>query len=162
MQPAAPLLLAGLALALIYLPMTGAAPSWPRSVFKTIPLVVFTLAAYADSASPWLVAALAFSAAGDFALSRRGDAAFLYGLAAFSLAHVVYIILFLSLSGASLWEAFASLPLGALGLVAFGLSAEVWLVPFVGRLRLAVRLYVLAITLMGLAAFTLPLESLSI
>lgn len=160
METAAPLFWSGLALAVIYLPMTAAAPSWPRSVVKTIPLTVFALAAYIAGAPPWLVAALAFSAAGDFALSRRGDAAFLYGLAAFALAHVVYILLFLSLSGASLWEAFASVPLGALALVAFGLSAELWLVPFVGRLRWAVRLYVLAITLMGLAAFTLPLGAI--
>lgn len=162
METATPLFWSGLAVASVYLPMTAAAPSWLRSVVKTVPLTAFALAASIAGASPWLVAALAFSAAGDFALSRRGDAAFLYGLAAFALAHVVYIFLFLSLSGASLWGAFAFVPLGALSLVAFGLSAELWLVPFVGRLRWAVRLYVLAITLMGLAAFTLPFGAITL
>lgn len=147
----------GLAVALAYLPLTHRAPAWPRSVVKTVPLLLFSLAAFAGGASAWLVAGLFFSALGDFALSRRGEASFLYGLSAFALAHLLYILLFLVLSGAPLWAAFAAQPPLALGLVVFGLSAELWLVPHTGALRWPVRLYVLVITLMGLAALTLPL-----
>ncbi len=45
----------------------------------------------------------------------------------------------------------------ALFLAGVGLSAEIWLIPYVGGLRWPVRLYVVAIILMGLAALTLPL-----
>ena len=156
MDIANPLLWTGLALALIYLTMKDAPPSWPRSVVKTVPLTAFTLAAYFAGEQPWLVAGLALSAFGGFALSRRGEAAFLAGLSAFALAHLAYIVLFLTLSAAPLWGAFSAEPVIGSALVAFGLSVEVWLVPFVGRLRWPVRAYVLVLTLMGLAAFTLP------
>ncbi len=147
----------GLAVALFYLPMTAGAPSWPRSVVKTLPLLAFSLAAFLAGGAPWLVAGLFLSSLGDFALSRRGEAAFLYGLSAFALAHVLYILLFLGASGAPLWGAFSAQPALALGVVLFGVSAEFWLIAHVGGLRWPVRAYVLAITLMGLAALTLPL-----
>lgn len=149
--------LVGLAVALAYLPLTDKAPGWPRSAVKTAPLLLFALAAWAGGAPVWLTAGLFLSALGDFALSRRGDGAFLYGLSAFALAHLLYILLFLSLSGAPLWAAFAAQPPLALALVVFGLSAELWLVPHTGSLRWPVRLYVLVITLMGLSVLTLPL-----
>lgn len=147
----------GLTVALAYLPMTAADPSWPRTAVKTAPLLAFTLAALAGGGAPWLVGGLFLSALGDLALSRRGEAAFLYGLSAFALAHLLYILLFLEDSGAPLWGAFAAQPPLALALVVFGLSAELWLIGHVGALRWPVRLYLLAITLMGLAVLTLPL-----
>lgn len=149
-------LLAGLVAAVPYLPLSAGAPSWPRSAIKSLPLLAFALAAALSGASPWLVAGLAFSALGDLALSREGRAAFLYGLSAFALAHVLYIVLFLALSGQPLWSAFSANPVPALSLVAFGAFAELWLIPHVGALRWPVRGYVLAITLMGLAALTPP------
>ncbi|OIP82628.1 MAG: hypothetical protein AUK37_08800 [Rhodobacterales bacterium CG2_30_65_12] len=147
----------GLAVALAYLPMTQRAVSWPRTAAKTAPLLAFSLAALIGGGAPWLAAGLFFSAVGDLALSRRAQAAFLYGLSAFALAHLLYIRLFLADSGTPLWGAFAAQPPLALALVVVGLSAELWLVPHVGGLRWPVRLYVLTITLMGLAALTLPL-----
>ncbi|SMH40248.1 lysoplasmalogenase [Maritimibacter sp. HL-12] len=153
---------AGLALALAYLPWAATPATWPRSALKTVPLLALALAAGGVGAPPLLVAALLFSAAGDFALSRPGRAAFLYGLAAFALAHLVYVLVFSELSQRPPSEAFALSPLVASALVAFGLSAELWLVPHVGRLAWPVRIYVALIVAMGLAALTLPLGVLAL
>jgi uncharacterized membrane protein YhhN len=156
------LLWTGLAVALVYLPLTSGPPGWLRSAVKTAPLVAFALAAFFGGGSPWLVAGMFMSALGDFALSRERAAAFLYGLASFALAHILYILFFLGMSGVPLWGAFIAQPPLALALVVFGLSAEMWLVPHAGRLRWPVRIYVAAITLMGLAVLTLPIGAVTL
>jgi len=145
---------AGLAVALVYLPMAEAAPSWPRSGLKTLPLIAFAGAAWLAGGPGLLVAALVFSALGDFALSREGRAAFLYGLAAFALAHLLQVLVFTGVAARPLWDAFALAPLLAVFLLGVGLSAEIWLVPHVGGLRWPVRIYVGLITAMGIAALT--------
>lgn len=148
---------AGILLALIYLPMSEDGPGWPRSVIKTLPLLLFAYAGWVVGAGPFLVAGLFLSALGDMALSRDGEAPFLFGLASFALAHLLYVIHFLGLSQVPIWEAFVlNAPL-AVFLVAYAVLAEVWLVPFAGALRWPVRVYVVLITLMGLAALTLPI-----
>ena len=88
-------LLASVTLALVYLLfLTDAAPSTLRSVVKT-----GAVALLAISALPVPLLALAFglSALGDLALSRDGDRAFLAGVAAFALAHLAYVAVFLGL-----------------------------------------------------------------
>ncbi len=156
MQPVY-LALFGLAIALCYFPLANRAPSWPRSILKTLPLICFSGAALLSGAPAFLTAGLFLSALGDFALSRDGRAAFLYGLSAFALAHLVYILLFLGISGVPLWQAFSEAPLAAAALVLFALSTERWLTPHTGGLRWPVRVYILLITTMGLAALTLPM-----
>jgi uncharacterized membrane protein YhhN len=152
----------GIAIAVIYLPMTENAPSWTRSAVKTLPLVAFAVAAWMARA-PWpLPLGLALSAAGDFALSRRGERAFLAGLSAFALAHVAYVLLFLGLSGQPLLVAFTTKPLLAAFLIAVTASTEVWLTPHVGALKAPLRVYALVITGMGLAALTLPLGKITL
>ncbi len=148
---------AGLVVALAYLPMANRAPSVLRSLLKTTPLLAFALASWLAYAPPLLTAGLFLSALGDFALSRKGRAAFLYGLSSFALAHLTYILLFLGLSGVALWDAFSILPLAAIAMIVFAASTELWLAPFTGTLRWPVRVYVALITGMGLAALTLPL-----
>ena len=152
----------GLAVALIYLPMSDDPPSWSRTGVKSLPLLAFSVAAYLAGGPVLLVGALALSAIGDFGLSRHGRAAFLYGLAAFALAHLLYILLFGETSGRPLLEAFSAAPLLAVFLVGVGLSAEIWLVPHVGGLRWPVRVYVVLITGMGLAALTVPVAALAL
>lgn len=156
------LIWAGLAVALVYLPMSDEPPSWPRTGLKTLPLLAFALASHLAGGPALLTAALLFSALGDFALSRRGEAAFLYGLAAFALAHLLYVLVFLGASGQPLWAAFALSPMLAVFLLGVGLSAEIWLVPYVGRLRWPVRAYVVVIIAMGLAALTLASPPLAL
>jgi uncharacterized membrane protein YhhN len=147
----------GLAVAVIYFPMSDRPASWPRSLVKTVPLVAFAAAAWGSGAPLWLVAGLILSAIGDFALSRRGDLAFLSGLGAFALAHVAYVVVFLGLSERPIWDAFVLAPLLALFLVAVTGSTEIWLAPHTNGLRWPVRIYAMVITLMGLAALTLPI-----
>ncbi|MCK8464176.1 lysoplasmalogenase [Aliiroseovarius sp. S1339] len=146
----------GVLVALAYFPRTEAAPSWPRSIIKTIPLLLFSLSAYLEGVGAFLVAGLFLSALGDFGLSRDGDAPFLYGLAAFALAHLVYILHFMSVSNAPLWDAFSSAPVAAIILVALMVSTELWLATHTGHLQWPVRIYVVIIGAMGLAALTLP------
>jgi uncharacterized membrane protein YhhN len=153
----APLLVwTGILAAMIYLPLTEDEPSWPRTAVKALPLVLFAWAAWSAGNTAFLIAGLALSAAGDVALSRHGQAAFLYGLAAFALAHLLYALHFLTLSQVPLWEAFLTNTPLAIFLVAFAASAVLWLVPHARGLAWPVRIYVLVITLMGLAALTLP------
>jgi len=151
---------AGLAAALGHLVLSSRAESWPRSVIKTVPLALFALAAWVADAPPFLTAALVFSALGDLALSRPGQQAFLYGLASFALAHLVYILLFASL-GAGPLGAFATAPLPAIALLVLALSTELWLAPHADSLRWPVRVYVVLITAMGLAALALPAAPLA-
>lgn len=144
--------------ALAYLPRAAAAPGGARSALKTAPAAAFALAAWTGGASPYLVFAFALSALGDLALSRDGRAAFLYGLCSFGLAHLLFVIAFSDASGAPLWEAFSRNPLAAAALILLALSTELWLAPHAGRLAWPVRGYVALITLMGLAALTLPAQ----
>ncbi|HGG05861.1 MAG TPA: lysoplasmalogenase [Aliiroseovarius sp.] len=153
---------AGLFTALAYLPMANRAPSRLRSLLKTVPLLAFALASWFAFAPPLLTAGLFLSALGDFALSRNGRAAFLYGLSAFALAHLTYILLFLGLSGLALWDAFTLAPMLAIAMIAIAISTELWLAPYTGGLRWPVRIYVLLITGMGLAVLTLPVVTKSI
>ena len=149
------LLGAGIVFGLAYLPMAAGAPSWRRSLLKTLPLLAFAVAAYLRDAPPLLAVGLMLSAAGDLALSRAGNRAFFYGLACFALAHILYMLTFMSLSGLALWDAFLVVPLIASAGMGLAFSTEIWLAPFTGSLRWAVRLYVGVITLMMMAALGL-------
>jgi uncharacterized membrane protein YhhN len=96
-------------------------------------------------ALPVLAMALALSATGDFALSKRGERWFMAGLVAFALAHAVYI--FLLIGGG--WPPITAMVL----LGALAVSTLWWLLPFTAELRIPVAIYVLLITGMGLAAW---------
>jgi uncharacterized membrane protein YhhN len=146
----------GCAVSPAYLVLTTRSESLFRSIVKTLPLALFALASHLAGAPPFLTLALVFSALGDLALSRSGRAAFLYGLSAFALAHLMFILLFQALGGVALWQAFAISPLASVVLLAAALSSELWLAPFTGAMRWPVRIYVTLITLMGLSALALP------
>ncbi len=128
-------ILIALGLAAVYFPFIGRGVSWPRTLFKTLPVLCLAAGAWWASGPDLLVVALVFSALGDLALSREGRAAFLYGLAAFALAHLVYVLLFAGLSGRGVIDAIAARPLPALAMLALALSTELWLAPHVGALR---------------------------
>ncbi|MCB1382434.1 MAG: lysoplasmalogenase [Notoacmeibacter sp.] len=89
------LLISGIA-ALVYLFLLEAPVSWRRTVAKTLSTALLALVAF-HAGGPWLlVAALGLSALGDFCLAHDGPKAFLGGLAAFLLAHLTYVALFLT------------------------------------------------------------------
>ncbi len=130
--------------------------SAPRTVTKTISIAALALFAYLAGGSWTLVAALGFSALGDFFLSREGDTAFLAGMVAFFTAHLAYIPIFLGLGDAELITS-ARLPF-ALTLVLFAALIYRLLWPGLGSFRLPVAIYCLAIAAMGISALSLPLE----
>lgn len=127
------------------------------AMVKTVSTGALALLVLVDNGPGWLASGLALGASGDFFLARRGERAFLAGMAAFALGHLVYAGGLLALGAG-----FAPLPLStlqigaALFLVCIILSTEVWLAPRTGALRWPVRGYVLVIGLMGLTAIVLP------
>ncbi len=155
-QSAAVLFYAGLGFALAYLPLAPTRASWPRSVLKTLPLLCFAGAGYLAQAPAFLIGGLFLSALGDYGLSRDGASGFLYGLSAFALAHLLYILHFLARADASVWEVFATSPLPAIAVIGLILSTEIWLTPHTGALTWPVRVYALVIGAMGLTSLLLP------
>ena len=115
-------------------------------------LSVGALAAIAFLAgSPILGAALALSSLGDVLLDLDPVRLFVFGLASFLVAHLVYTVLFLrsrrrpiELSG----------PRGALVLLMIFTAASLgsWLIPSLGRLMVPVAIYMFAITAMVVSA----------
>lgn len=113
---------------------------------------VATLAAVAVGAGLWPIAlGLGLGAVGDFALSRRGQGAFLAGMAAFALGHLCYATAFWAAAGGlTLWH-WAVLA----ALLALLISTEFWLAPRTGALRWPVRGYVCVIGAMAAVAVAL-------
>lgn len=140
----------GAALAFVYgVRFTGRPPSAARSAVKTGAVAALALAAAAARAPGLVVLGLALGALGDLWLSRPGTSAFLVGMAAFAAGHLAYAAAFLTPGAGP-----PMLP--AAGLVLLAASTEFWLAPRTGALRAPVRGYVVVITLMALAALTLP------
>lgn len=131
-------------------------PSWWKTLLKALPVAALIVGAYANFAAPLVIAALALSLVGDIALSRPGDRAFLVGLVGFALAHVAYIVHFYDLAH-GLPPMLVAVILGVLAL-----STEVWLSPYTGKFKWAVRTYVVLIALMGLMASAMPARDLAV
>lgn len=130
----------------------SAPPSGRKSAVKTgaVAALVPLLALSAAGSAPWLVVAgLALGALGDYFLSRPGEGAFLAGMGAFAGGHLAYAAAFWALGqGVILW------PLGAVALSALALGALFLIAPRAGALAWPVRLYILVILAMVLAALT--------
>ncbi len=93
--------------------------------------------------STWVLVGLSFSLLGDTALMFDGRNAFLAGLVAFVLAHIVYGVLFGAYNGFYL----ADLVTASLLLIA-AVAAYRYLLPGLGRIKAPVLLYVMIISLM--------------
>ena len=131
--------------------LTGPWQPYPGSVVVK-GLSVGALAAIAFLAgSPILGAALALSSLGDVLLDLDPVHLFVYGLASFLFAHLVYTVLFLrsrrrpiELSG----------PRGAVVILVVFAAASLgsWLIPSLGNLMVPVAIYMFAITAMVVSA----------
>lgn len=146
-----------LALGLLYgLLLCYRPQSWFRTCAKAVPLLALCVAAAANFA-PWLILlALVASLLGDIFLSRDGERAFLLGLIGFAIAHVAYTVHFLGLP----LQTIAWWP--AIGVLVLAVSTELWLIPHVGKLKGAVRVYILLIASMALAALMLEARPIAI
>ena len=150
-------LLTGLSVlaALVYgLVMTSRPPSLARTVIKTAAVGAVAATAFLSGA-PWLLAAgLMFCAAGDAFLA--GDRRWLpAGLGVFLLGHVLYIFLFQEMRDPAL-EMTALQIAGAVAVGAAALTMLAWLWTWLGPMRAAVTLYVIAIAVMVGSSFLVP------
>lgn len=132
---------------------------WLRSLAKTSATLALAAAGLA-SPSPGLIApmlivlGLALGAAGDFCLSRRGQAMFLAGMAGFAAGHLAYVAAFWLRTGTITPSLAQGAALVGLGLVVLGLG--IWLSARAGALRGPVFGYALVIGLMAGSALLLP------
>lgn len=151
------LLLAALLCALAYLGLTTRPAGWLRSTVKTAAVALLALFALQAGAPALLVLALGLCAAGDYALSRPGERAFLAGALAFGAGHLSYIALFLSAPASDPARLSDPIRLGALiGLIGLGALMLRLVVPRAGRLKGAALAYTPVILTMSAAALTLP------
>lgn len=93
-----------------------------------------------------VVAGLAWSAIGDACLMFEGDRAFMGGLGSFLIAHLLFVVAFLSASPdwtPPLWSAVFAL---------YGLVFFVWLLPRAGNLKIPVTIYGTALMAMAIFA----------
>jgi uncharacterized membrane protein YhhN len=99
-----------------------------------------------DAYQQWILLALALSLVGDIALMFEGDRWFLCGLSSFLLAHLAFVVAFLS--GLQSPEP----PIWSYGVLlwAFAMFSVLW--PRAGRLKIPVLAYGLALAVMVLAA----------
>ena len=96
-----------------------------------------------------ILAGLTFSWLGDAALIGQGRSWFLFGLAAFLLAHVAYIAAFVIAGLSARWIGVAALPIAIIAL-----AVSEWLDPYLTPgLVVPVRLYIVVISLMVITAF---------
>lgn len=123
--------------------MTGSAAVAKMSLSSAFVATALVVGALDTSWGTWLLAGLVASWLGDFALLGRGRPAFVAGLAAFLIAHVLYIAGFFS-RGIDGPATVAS----AGFMAAFGAVVLVWLRPHTGSLFAAVAAYVVAISAM--------------
>jgi uncharacterized membrane protein YhhN len=143
-------------------------PSLARTLTKTLAVAAIAVLALLTGLGWLLAIGLGLSAAGDAALAndRPGEAqrGLPIGLTCFLLAHAAYLVVFVHVGGGAL--AFRAQPVRLAGVLA-ALSGAIFMIrilwPDLGRieggaLRGPVVVYVLAITAMVLAAFTLPLS----
>ncbi len=96
----------------------------------------------------WIDAGIALSIVGDIALLDQGEAAFIVGLGAFLLAHIAYVVGFLTAATFAPWLILVALTVGG---VTTAVLAAIW--PGTRRLHPPVVAYGLTITAMVTAAF---------
>jgi uncharacterized membrane protein YhhN len=103
-----------------------------------------------DPIDTWLIAALVLCAAGDFCLLF--DRTFDLGLISFLLGHLAYVAGFAVALPCRDWSLLILIPM-----VAAGAIAARWLWPHLGRRRISVTAYIIAISIMvwgGVSAFS--------
>jgi len=124
---------------------------WPlKALTSGLFLYVAWLRGPGSAYDAWIVAGLVLSFAGDLALVSRERRGFLAGLVAFLLAHVAYAIAFLGVA----WP--LAVPWVALAvIVAASLAAYLHFRPHLGTMRAPVAVYIIVISVMLAAAWTL-------
>ncbi|RWR46994.1 lysoplasmalogenase [Sinirhodobacter ferrireducens] len=145
-----PLFLIAAALAALYLLRFAAAmESWPKTVTKTLSVLLLAVIALRAGAPVLLSLGLMLGALGDFCLSRPGRGMFLAGMAGFAAGHLAYLALFLVLGAG------APPLLPTLALLLGAAAAVLWIAPRAEGMVVPVRGYIVVIAAMALAALGL-------
>ncbi|WP_323785157.1 lysoplasmalogenase family protein [Thalassovita sp.] len=155
-------LLIGAALSLTYLiGFCWRGPGLIKTLVKTGAVAAPAFGISLAGASGWALAGLWACVAGDFLLSRPGEAWLKSGIAAFALGHIFYVLALLTGFGPGFGADWIG---GAvpLALLLLGLSTELWLIPHCGPLKGPVRFYVLLILVMGGIAAQLPIPRIPV
>ena len=97
----------------------------------------------------FLLSGLLLCLAGDVFLALRGEKMFRYGLTSFLFGHILYIMAFCGVASMSQWTALG----GLVGLLT-STCVYLWLRPHLGRMKVPVLIYTLAITGMFSAAWS--------
>ncbi|MEZ5960862.1 MAG: lysoplasmalogenase [Hyphomonadaceae bacterium] len=132
-------------------------PSLVRAGVKTV-FMGATAAALASAGIPFpLVAAIAFSALGDFFLAFKSKWTLPFGILAFLLAQLIYVVIFTALwffsgDNSPLLPRYIAMGTVIVTAIAF----LIWMSPKLGWMALGVVPYAIAITGMGVAAMWLP------
>lgn len=150
------ILIAALLAALYLLAFCYRGPSWPKTVVKTLSVLLLAVVVALSGGPFWLIAALTLCAAGDYFLSRGSEATFMAGVGAFAAGHLAYVVAFLTDEAANLSRIADHRGL-VLALTLFGMAMAVLLFTRAGALRSAVLGYIPVILSMTLAALALPM-----
>ena len=97
----------------------------------------------------FVVSALLFSAVGDLLLAFSGKGLFVFGLAAFALAHVMYIIAFFK---EPVFKSLQILLVG--GFLSYGMAIGYFIVPNIQSMQIPVSIYIVLIIMMGISTVT--------
>jgi uncharacterized membrane protein YhhN len=124
-----------------------------RAIAKTVPVALLAASAWVSGLPLLLVLALALCALGDLFLAYDGERAFLGGLVAFLLGHVVYAVLFFD-GQDPLWSASLPFLAGTFAIFAFALGMLRVLRPKLGTFRFPVMVYTGILSAMAVAALS--------
>lgn len=131
--------------------------NWPRAAVKTLFMAAFAGALILAGAPAPLILAVIASAFGDFFLAFDKKWLLPFGILAFLLAQLLYVLIF----GAVWFFSGDNSPLppryiAMYAVIAAAIGFLVWMAPKLRWMALGVVPYALAITLMGVAAMWLP------
>lgn len=141
-------------LAFIYLLRVGDPPGRTRTMVKTLSVAAPALVALMGGGYILLVLALLCCAAGDAFLAQKTETSLLYGMGAFGLGHLVYIVLFVNQSGGIGVDA-VRIVLQAGVLLSTAWMAR-WLWPDLGALRIPVAIYIALVSFAAFLSLGLP------
>ena len=101
-----------------------------------------------------MLAGLVLSLFGDLFLALPQKKAFMMGLVAFLLGHVAYIVAFVMITSVGVW----TIP-GAIAVLALSAGVYLWLRPNLGSMNVPVLAYVIVISIMVTAAWSVFIET---
>lgn len=131
-----------------------------RYIFKPLASACFIAVAAIGGAAdgpgaygPWILIGLVFGAAGDVFLMVRGPRFFLFGLVAFLIGHVCYVVAFSRVVPAADW-----LTIHAAGPLLAAVLIIAWLWRHLGRMRWPVMAYIAVIVSMMIGAVAVAIS----